>query len=203
MKKSLGLIEVTGLSTGISVADTMAKTANISVDDLEITRGLGFVTIKIVGDVAAVTAAISAGKKVALANGKEITAKVIARPNDAIEKTFLTETKKTSKQSASMEVYEKKSRLKTNQETEIVSHEEMPALITKEAKDGKTELKPNSKKMPEKKTELKKESISQENQFVGEKNAKIEKIITSLKENKEEKVQGPETEKVKKNSKKK
>ena len=69
MGKSLGTIEVVGLSSAIVVADAMAKTANIEINDLEITKGFGFVTVKIFGDVGAVKAAISAGKSLALQSG--------------------------------------------------------------------------------------------------------------------------------------
>lgn len=89
MGKSLGTIEVVGLSSAIVVADAMAKTANIEINDLEITKGFGYVTVKIFGDVGAVKAAISAGKSLALQSGAYVASNVIARPNMDLEKRIL------------------------------------------------------------------------------------------------------------------
>ena len=62
MKQALGLIEISGLSTAVLAADTMAKAANIRILEIENTKGLGYMTIKIAGDVGAVNAAVNAGK---------------------------------------------------------------------------------------------------------------------------------------------
>lgn len=97
MGKSLGTIEVVGLSSAIVVADAMAKTANIEINDLEITKGFGFVTVKIFGDVGAVKAAISAGKSLALQSGAYVASNVIARPNMDLEKEFFLLKKKKRK----------------------------------------------------------------------------------------------------------
>lgn len=62
MNRALGLIEVVGLTNAIIVADTMLKASNIKMEDVEITKGMGFVTVKVSGDVGAVKAAIDSGK---------------------------------------------------------------------------------------------------------------------------------------------
>ena len=49
MKQALGLVEISGLSTAVVVADTMAKAANVRILEIENTKGLGYMTIKIVG----------------------------------------------------------------------------------------------------------------------------------------------------------
>lgn len=89
MKQALGMIEIKGLSTGILIADTMAKTANIRIYEIENTKGLGYMTIKAVGDVGAINSAISAAKQEAMAYGKYISSSVIPRPNDFIYDAFL------------------------------------------------------------------------------------------------------------------
>lgn len=94
MKQALGLIEIKGLSTAILVADTMAKTANIKIEQIENTKGLGWMTIKIAGDVGAVNAAVKAGELVGSANQFFISSKVIPRPSDSVEKVFCQSTKK-------------------------------------------------------------------------------------------------------------
>ncbi|MFV0502853.1 MAG: BMC domain-containing protein [Lachnospirales bacterium] len=88
MKQSLGLVEISGLSTAIIVADAMVKSANVKILDLENTRGRGYTTIKVVGDVGAVTAAVNVGKQMGIENNQLVSSKVIARPSDYIEKFF-------------------------------------------------------------------------------------------------------------------
>ena len=53
MEKSLGLVEVRGLSCAIEVADAMVKAANAGLDELEAARGTGMMAIKVRGDVRA------------------------------------------------------------------------------------------------------------------------------------------------------
>lgn len=118
MKEALGLIEVIGLTNGIVVADAMAKTANITIQDIEITKGCGYVTVKITGDVGAVNAAISSGKALAIKNDKFITSKVIPRPADVINERFLNnieviDSKITNKKEENKKVEENK--VKTNE----------------------------------------------------------------------------------------
>lgn len=88
MKEALGLVETRGLSTAILVADTMVKTSNVNISDIENTKGLGYMTIKISGNVGAVNAAVTAGKQTALENNAFVSSKVIPRPSDYIEGTF-------------------------------------------------------------------------------------------------------------------
>lgn len=88
MREALGLVETRGLSNAILVADVMSKTANVNIIGLENSRGLGYMTVKITGDVGAVNAAVTSGKKIAIENNSFVTAKVIPRPSNDIEVTF-------------------------------------------------------------------------------------------------------------------
>lgn len=88
MKQALGLVEIQGLSTAVMVADTMVKAANVQILELENTKGLGYMTIKIAGDVGAVDAAVNAGRQVGAAYQKLVSWKVIPRPSDYVEHTF-------------------------------------------------------------------------------------------------------------------
>lgn len=88
MKEALGLVETIGLSTAILAADAMAKTANVNIIDLENTKGSGYMTIKVSGDVGAVTAAVTAGRQVAVENNAFVSSKVIPRPSNNIESVF-------------------------------------------------------------------------------------------------------------------
>ena len=88
MKQALGLVEIQGLSTAVVVADTMAKAADIRILEIENSKGLGYMTIKIAGDVGAVNAAVNAGRQVGITNRKLVSSKVIPRPSDYVEHTF-------------------------------------------------------------------------------------------------------------------
>lgn len=136
MGKSLGTIEVVGLSSAIVVADAMAKTANIEINDLEITKGFGFVTVKIFGDVGAVKAAISAGKSLALQSGAYVASNVIARPNMDLEKRILS--------------------FKEEKKEEPKKEE-----VKEEVKDTKEEVKPEAKEDKKVENEQIKEEIKE------------------------------------------
>lgn len=81
--KSLGYLEVEGLSTAIIAADKMLKTADVELQVLENTRGGGWIMICITGDVAAVSVAVDAGAETA--GDKTISSTVIANPAEGVE----------------------------------------------------------------------------------------------------------------------
>mgnify|MGYP004446496997 CR=1 FL=1 len=89
VEKSLGLIEVLGLSCAVEVADAMVKAANVVLDELETARGSGMMTVKVRGDVGAVRAAVEAGKATALSYGALVSADVIARPHEGTGACFI------------------------------------------------------------------------------------------------------------------
>lgn len=86
---SLGIIEIQGLLGAITIADVMVKSANVKVAELERAKGFGWTTVKILGDVGAVKAAIEAGGTVASSMGLFVTSKVIARPSADVLRCFL------------------------------------------------------------------------------------------------------------------
>jgi ethanolamine utilization protein EutM len=83
--KALGLIETIGLSAAIEAADAAAKSANITLLGYENSNGGGMITVKIMGDVGAVKAAVSAGVAAAQRVGKVASSHIIPRPNPEIE----------------------------------------------------------------------------------------------------------------------
>lgn len=85
MKKALGLIETIGLVTAIEAADAAVKSANVTLVGYENTRGGGKITVKVVGDVGAVQAAVAAGVAAAERIGKVYGQRIIPRPSDEIE----------------------------------------------------------------------------------------------------------------------
>ncbi len=85
MKQALGLIETIGLVSAIEAADAAVKAANVTLLGYENTKGSGKITIKLVGDVGAVKAAVAAGVAAASRIGKVYGQHIIPRPHDEIE----------------------------------------------------------------------------------------------------------------------
>jgi microcompartment protein CcmL/EutN len=83
--KALGLIETVGLVAAIEAADAAVKSAQVKLLGYELTKGGGMVTIKLLGEVSAVKAAIDAGSAAALRIGKVVSVLVIPRPADDTE----------------------------------------------------------------------------------------------------------------------
>lgn len=88
---ALGLIETRGLIGAIEAADAATKAAEVKLVGKEKIRG-GFVTIKVVGDVAAVKAAVDAGAAAAARVGELISTHVIPRPIGELEDLIYTKT---------------------------------------------------------------------------------------------------------------
>ena len=80
-QKSLGLIETQGLAAGIEAADAAVKSANVELVGYELTKGGGWTTIKILGDVGAVKAAVDAARIAAGKVSRVVSTRVIARPS--------------------------------------------------------------------------------------------------------------------------
>jgi microcompartment protein CcmL/EutN len=88
---AIGLIETQGFTAVIEAIDTACKAANVEVIGKEKLGG-GYITVLVRGDVAAVEAAVQAGrtKIETLGLGKLISAHVIARPSAGILKLLPT-----------------------------------------------------------------------------------------------------------------
>jgi microcompartment protein CcmL/EutN len=80
---AIGMIETQGFTAVIEAIDTACKAANVEVLGKEKLGG-GYVTILLKGDVAAVKAAVDAGRAKVDGLGKLIAAHVIARPSTAV-----------------------------------------------------------------------------------------------------------------------
>ena len=80
MPKALGLIETRGLVAAIEAADAMVKAANVKIVGKEQTSP-ALITIKIVGDVAAVKSAVDAGAAAAQKVGELVSIHVIPQPD--------------------------------------------------------------------------------------------------------------------------
>lgn len=92
---ALGLIETKGLVAAIEAADAMLKTSNVQLIGKEKTDP-AMITIKIIGDTAAVRAAVEAGAAAAQRVGQLLSKHVIPRPAEGTDelifaKSFLSE----------------------------------------------------------------------------------------------------------------
>ena len=85
MKKSLGLIETQGLAAGIEAADAAVKSANVRLIGYELTKGGGWTTIKVEGDVGAVKAAVDAARMAAAKVNQVVSTRVIPRPSAGLD----------------------------------------------------------------------------------------------------------------------
>lgn len=85
MEEALGMIETRGLVAMIEATDAMLKAAKVSFAG---TRkvGSGYVSVCVVGDVAAVKAAVDAGAAAGARVGEVVSVNVIARPHDGLAK---------------------------------------------------------------------------------------------------------------------
>ncbi len=85
MNKALGMIETIGFVTAIEAADAAVKAANVTLLGYSMSNGGGKITIKVVGDVGAVKAAVAAGVAAASRIGKVYSHQVIPRPHAEID----------------------------------------------------------------------------------------------------------------------
>jgi ethanolamine utilization protein EutM len=81
---ALGLIETRGLVGSIEAADVMVKTAHVTLIGKEVVRD-GLVTVMVIGEVAAVKAAVDAGAAAAARVGTLLSQHVIPRPIDDVK----------------------------------------------------------------------------------------------------------------------
>ena len=81
--EALGMIETKGLVCLIEGVDAMLKSANVRIIGWD-KIGSGLVTAFVVGDVAAVKAAIDAGASAASKIGEVISVQVIPRPHEEL-----------------------------------------------------------------------------------------------------------------------
>lgn len=83
-ERALGLVETRGLVAALEAADAMVKAANVVCVGKEITDA-ALVTIKVVGEVGAVKAAVDAGSAAARKVGEVVSTHIIPHPDEEAE----------------------------------------------------------------------------------------------------------------------
>ncbi len=144
MSKALGLIEVDGYLAAVEAADSALKAASVTLLGLEKVNS-AITVVKLTGDVAAVNAAVNAGKASAEALGRLRTSHVIARLDNQLD-SFLVQKKVEAKAEAKVEetieikdkAKEEESVLTENNEV-IVSEEQRKTQLDKKAKEEAVE----------------------------------------------------------------
>lgn len=122
MTRALGLIEVVGLTGAIEGADAALKAANVHLIGIA-KVGSGIMTIQLMGDVGAITAAVDAGSQAAKRICKLRASHVIPRMDDSLAsmlKCSITEGE-SGEQTVQQSEYEKqKEQVKVQNETEDI-----------------------------------------------------------------------------------
>ncbi|NNF56840.1 MAG: BMC domain-containing protein [Rhodothermaceae bacterium] len=85
---ALGLVETKGLVAGIEACDAMLKAAHVRLVGMEQTVA-ALITIKVVGETAAVQASVDAGAAAAARVGQIVSTHVIPRPSDEVYAAFV------------------------------------------------------------------------------------------------------------------
>ena len=87
MRQAIGMVEVRSLVGAVEAADAMVKSASVEILDIE-KVGSGLVSVTVAGDVGAVEAAVESGRLRAESVAEVLSANVIPRPHDEVDKLF-------------------------------------------------------------------------------------------------------------------
>lgn len=87
MKEAIGMVETRSLTAAIEAADSMVKSASVRIIDFQVV-GSGLVSVTVAGDVGAVQAAVDNGREKASKVAEVISANVVPRPHDEVDKIF-------------------------------------------------------------------------------------------------------------------
>ena len=87
MREAIGMIETRSFVAAMEAADAALKAAAVKIIDFQIV-GSGLVSVTLTGEVAAVTAAVEVGQDRAAYVAEVISANVIPRPHDEVDKIF-------------------------------------------------------------------------------------------------------------------
>ncbi len=159
MPKALGLIETRGLVSAIEAADAMLKAANVTLSGKELAGG-GLVTVKVIGETAAVKAAVDAGAAAAKRVGELISVHVIPRPDKELAAILseLVDDERIPSKKKSDDVTLTKERKEKIPEKEIETLREEKTITHPEVEASETEIfktrKPRSKPIPAAKAEV-------------------------------------------------
>jgi len=138
MPKALGLVETKGLVAAIEAADAMVKAANVKFVGKEITVP-ALITVKVVGETAAVRAAVDAGAAAAQRVGQLISTHIIPQPDNQLI-VLLPEIADDTESKTKTEV----KKTEVSKEKEIQKSVKIPKPEPKKKNLSNSRLRPNS-----------------------------------------------------------
>ena len=139
MPKALGLVETRGLVAAIEAADAMVKAANVILVGREKTDP-ALITVKVVGETAAVRSAVDAGAAAAKRVGELISSHIIPQPDEQMV-TLLPEISE-GKVEAPKETYVEPSPIKETKVKPTIKKEKKSLISPKE--ETSKEIKPQT-----------------------------------------------------------
>ncbi|MFV0576570.1 MAG: BMC domain-containing protein [Vibrio sp.] len=145
MKQSIGLLEVKGLAMALNVSDAMVKAANVTLQGIETAKGGGWMTIKVLGDVASVQAAVDTGR--AVAQDGYVNHVVLARPADLVweHMNAQSEKREAEKRAAAKKAAAKKEAEKKQAEKKAAPKaEDKPQAVVKDQIVAKADAAPKA-----------------------------------------------------------
>ena len=157
---SYGYVETRGLVTAIEAADAALKAANVTLTNCYYVKG-GIVTIEVMGDVAAVNAAVDAASESAKRLGNFLSSNVIARVASETKKILISDIgKKSDKQTDTVQNDEKIIEELDN-ENEKIEVETVPEEVVEQAVDENSDIQ-NENQVTEEQSESFTEKIETE-----------------------------------------
>lgn len=147
--KAVGLIETIGLAAAIEAADAALKAANVKLLGYENSRGGGMITIKVVGDVGAVKAAVAAGSAAALRVGQVKSCHIIPRPHDETETLLQQITRGPEKPKAARPKSRRRKKRTSKASTQTKSDAEKPKPKRRRSTRKKAQEPPAEEAKPE------------------------------------------------------
>lgn len=185
---SYGYIETLGYVTSIVAADSALKAANVTLENCYFVKG-GIVTIELVGDVAAVRAAVEAGSQVAKELGNFLSSNVIARVDKETKKILIDDRKKENPEKDEVKKVKSKESLNENynEKIDILEETKIEKEVEKEEKIKEVSVEENVEKNIEIENVVEKEIIKKENITEDENVENIEDNTTLLETESEEK----------------
>ena len=157
---SYGYVETRGLVTAIEAADAALKAANVTLTNCYYVKG-GIVTIEVMGDVAAVNAAVDAASESAKRLGNFLSSNVIARVASETKKILISDIgKKSDKQTDTVQNDEKIIEELDN-ENEKIEVETVPEEVVEQAVDENSDIE-NENQVTEEQSESFTEKIETE-----------------------------------------
>lgn len=136
---SYGYVETRGLVTAIEAADAALKAANVTLTNCYYVKG-GIVTIEVMGDVAAVNAAVDAASESAKRLGNFLSSNVIARVASETKKILISDIGKKSDEKTDTVQDNQKIIEELDNENEKIEVETVPEEVVEQAVDENSDI---------------------------------------------------------------